>query len=202
MGCASSKILARSWRFQDDVERRLKRRPAKGLEELVSYKNGGEHLFALLSAANPSEEHEKNSTMPVESNAAVHVEIINTWELLAGLEEEEDDDDDDNKSAKEVTTDIGSKRKDMAKELSVLEVPPFEFAEAGSWKEWLQRDGQEPYVTPKFGRFSAPKRQHGDKREDEGVEFDPELVAQFEQAMNELAMDEEFVLRQITNGLE
>ncbi|KAG6474576.1 hypothetical protein ZIOFF_068514 [Zingiber officinale] len=185
MGCAASKILARSWHFQEDVERRLKRRPAKGLEELVSYKNGAEH--------------EKNSTMPVESNAVVHVETINTWDLLAGLAEDDDEEEDNDKTIeKEVTTNIDSKRKAMAKELSVLEVPPFEFAEKGSQKEWPQRDGQEPYVTPKFGKFSK----QGDKREDEGVVFDPELVAQFERAMNELATDEELVLRQITNGLE
>lgn len=174
MGCASSKVLARrSWRFRDDVERSLKGRPAKGLEELVSYKNGGEHLFALLSSVNPSEEHEKNPTTPVESN-------------VAGLEEEDEEKEYEKKS------EVGSKRKAMAKELSVLEVPPFEFA----------KGGQEPYVTPKFGKFYAPKTKHGDEREDEGAVFDPELVAQFERAMNELAIDEEFVLRQITNGLE
>lgn len=184
MGCASSKILATSWRFRDDdVERSLKRRPAKGLEELVSYKNGGEHLFALLSSVNPSDEHKKNSTVPVESNVAC-------------LEEEEEETEYKKKS------EVGSKRKAMAKELSALEVPPFEFAKAGSWKECLRREGQETYVTPKFGKFYAPKAKHGDKREDEEAVFDPELVAQFERAMNELATDEEFVLRQITNGLE
>ncbi|WOL12078.1 hypothetical protein Cni_G20842 [Canna indica] len=281
MGCVSSKILNRSLSFQEEVKNRLKRR-TKGVEELVNSNNGGDQLFALLRTAYPAvprkimppEEPEKNSSsLPVDHNES-DVEIINTWELLAGLDEEKvvehqkqqsENDEHNNEEYKfivsdgsststssssvsaekdkeekitrsrsihtveefdamekekqenedratksncrgneaenEITSRKGAKRKALAKDLAALKVPAFEFTKTGSLREWIQRGGQVTspgsYVTPKFGNFAAREPKFGKKTEDDLVVFDPEMVAQFEQAMIQLATDEEFVLRQI-----
>lgn len=96
----------------------------------------------------------------------------------------------------------GSRRKAMAKELTALKVPGFEFVRTGSLREWLQQGGQVfspgSYVTPKFGDLVSPGASNGDST----VLFDPELVEQFEQAMEQLTIEEESILKEITESLE
>lgn len=58
----------------------------------------------------------------------------------------------------------------------MIEVPSFQFAKAGNQKEWLQLVDE--------------------------VVFDPEMVVQFEDAINKLVTEEEFVLQSITNSSE
>ncbi|KAG1327354.1 putative Sm-like protein LSM7 [Cocos nucifera] len=99
----------------------------------------------------------------------------------------------------------GPKRKAMAKELTALKVPAFEFSRTGSLREWLKLGGQVfspgSYVTPKFGNFVSQDPRNGEIGCDRDV-FDPDLIAQFEQAMKQLTMEEEFVLEQIIESLE
>lgn len=98
----------------------------------------------------------------------------------------------------------GSKRKAMAKELAALSVPStmsssFEFSGAGGR---LSLGGQAPspgsYVTPKFGNFDDA----GAQRAKDVAMFDPELIAHFEQAMEQLTMEEDRILEKIIEGLE
>lgn len=96
----------------------------------------------------------------------------------------------------------GSKRKAMAKELTALKVPGFEFTRGGSLREWLSQGGQVfspgSYITPKFGNFVSPGANNGDN----AIFFDPELVEQFEQAMERLTIEEESILKGIIASLE
>ena len=57
------------------------------------------------------------------------------------------------------------------------------------------------YVTPKFGNFVSQDPRNGEMGCDHNV-FDPDLIAQFEQAMKQLTIEEEFVLKQIVESLE
>ncbi|CAL9134027.1 unnamed protein product [Musa textilis] len=273
MGCVSSKVLTRSGSFHEEVKRSLRGR-SNGSEELFGSKNGGDRLLALPSTANSAAEPEKNSSVSStehsetkQINKEKHtvdpetevsdVEIINTWELLAGLEEEEEEEEEEehqeqsesdehkteeykfvvgdelkapanfNSASDHKDEDLveaaqrrpseekphqslelpqerssaGSKREAMAKELAPLKLPSIEFSKTGSLKDWLRRGGQPispgSYVTPKFGDFVFPEPRCGDNRDDDNSVFDPDLVAQFEQAMNQLSMDEEFALQQI-----
>ncbi|XP_008805519.2 uncharacterized protein LOC103718460 [Phoenix dactylifera] len=99
----------------------------------------------------------------------------------------------------------GAKRKAMAKELTALKVPGFEFSRTGSLREWLKLGGQVfspgSYVTPKFGNFVSQDPGYGETGCVHNV-FDPDLIEQFEQAMKQLTMEEEFVLKQIIESLE
>lgn len=99
----------------------------------------------------------------------------------------------------------GPKRKAMAKELTALKVPAFEFSRTGSLREWLKLGGQVfspgSYVTPKFGHFVSQDPRNGETWGDHDV-FDPDLIAQFEQAMRQLTMEEEFILEQIIESLD
>lgn len=93
----------------------------------------------------------------------------------------------------------GSKRKALAKELTALKVPGFEFTRGGSLREWLSQGGQVlspgSYVTPKFGNFVCPGTGND-------ICFDPELVEQFEQAMERLTTEEESIIQEIIASLE
>ncbi|KAK3122069.1 hypothetical protein QOZ80_8BG0664700 [Eleusine coracana subsp. coracana] len=109
----------------------------------------------------------------------------------------------------------GAKRRARARQLGELNVPTtFGFSKSGSLRDWLRRGGQifspGSYVTPKFG--TAPPALPADELAG-GVEkktsekqqhavFDPELVAQFERAMEQLSEDEERVLTEILDALQ
>ncbi|XP_068642058.1 uncharacterized protein [Aristolochia californica] len=99
----------------------------------------------------------------------------------------------------------GFGRKAKAKELTSLSIPTSTSTPAvGSLGEWLDLGSQtyptSDYMTPKFGNFSLPvplKRNNSKER----VIFDPELVAAFEESLKEMTAVEEFVLKQIAEGL-
>lgn len=98
----------------------------------------------------------------------------------------------------------GSKRKVMAKELTALKVPGFEFTRGGSLREWLSQGGEVyspgSYITPKFGNFVSPDP--GANNGDNAIVFDPELVEQFERAMQQITIEEEGILEEIIASLE
>ncbi|CAL5013265.1 unnamed protein product [Urochloa decumbens] len=114
----------------------------------------------------------------------------------------------------------GARRRARARQLGELKVPAaaFDFSKSGSLRDWLRQGGQTfspgSYVTPKFG--SAPPvvpAEHGgaagekasgvqQQDEEEHEVFDPELVAQFERAMEQLSEDEGRVLDEILEALE
>ncbi|KAL6644598.1 hypothetical protein ACP70R_016206 [Stipagrostis hirtigluma subsp. patula] len=107
----------------------------------------------------------------------------------------------------------GAKRRARARKLGELNVPPaFDFSKSGSLRDWLLRGGQTfspgSYVTPKFGTAPAPPTEHGDggghkvAEQQQHAVFDPELIAQFERAMEQLSEDEERVLNDILEALE
>lgn len=229
MGCVSSKILvSRSLSFQEEVNKRLIERRAKAVELLNSQDaNAGDHLLTLPCAPNPastkakppsppSDHDEGSNASPAPEPEPVKFEIINAWELLADLDEEKEVTDDQKveeynfistggSTSGAVEHGSGAKRKAMAKELAALKVPPaFEFTKTGSLREWLQRGGQVvspgSYITPKFGSFVFPGA--SGREEDDAVVFDPEMVSQFEQAMTQLAADEELLLQRIAESSE
>jgi hypothetical protein len=105
----------------------------------------------------------------------------------------------------------GAKRRARARQLGELKVPTtFDFSKSGSLRDWLLRGGQifspGSYVTPKFGTAPAvPAERIGGEKTSERQHpavFDPELVAQFERAMEQLSEDEERVLTGILDALE
>lgn len=106
------------------------------------------------------------------------------------------------KQGRNATSEKGSRRKAMAKELTALNVPGFEFARSGSLKDWLLQGGQVyspgSYITPKFGNFISP----GANTEDSAMVFDPEMIEQFEHAIEQLTKEEECILKEIVESLE
>ncbi|XP_062192829.1 uncharacterized protein LOC133896269 [Phragmites australis] len=107
----------------------------------------------------------------------------------------------------------GAKRRARARQLGELKVPPaFDFSKSGSLRDWLLQGGQifspGSYVTPKFGTApTAPADHEGHKaaeqqQQQQHVVFDPELVAQFERAMEQQSEDGERVLTEILEALE
>ncbi|TVU05320.1 hypothetical protein EJB05_48478, partial [Eragrostis curvula] len=110
----------------------------------------------------------------------------------------------------------GSKRRARARQLGELKVPTtFDFSKSGSLRDWLLRGGQifspGSYVTPRFGTAPAvPAAERGgdentgekQQQQKQNAVFDPELVAQFERAMEQLSEDEERVLTEILEALE
>lgn len=99
----------------------------------------------------------------------------------------------------------GWKRKAMAKELTSLKFSPFEFSRTGSLREWLITGGQlqspGSYVTPKFGDFKVSVDKNIGSDSENSV-FDPILISEFEEAMQKLTMEEEFILKQIVESQE
>ena len=99
----------------------------------------------------------------------------------------------------------GAKRRARARQLGELSATPgFDFSKSGSLRDWLLGGGQMfspgSYVTPKFGSVPAAppeSAEHGER-----AVFDPELVAQLEEAMEELSVDEERVLREVLEVIE
>ncbi|WVZ92330.1 hypothetical protein U9M48_038405 [Paspalum notatum var. saurae] len=110
----------------------------------------------------------------------------------------------------------GARRRARARQLGELKVPAaFDFSKSGSLRDWLRQGGQTfspgSYVTPKFGTAAAVPAERGGRRGEEageerqqehGALFDPELVAQFERAMEQLSEDEGRVLEEILQALE
>ncbi|KAF8654502.1 hypothetical protein HU200_061692 [Digitaria exilis] len=111
----------------------------------------------------------------------------------------------------------GERRRARARQLGELKVPAaagFDFSKSGSLRDWLRHGGQifspGSYVTPKFGTAAplATAEHEGDdqkpseQQQQEHALFDPELVAQFERAMEQLSEDEGRVLEEILEALE
>ncbi|KAM3209797.1 hypothetical protein ACQJBY_064075 [Aegilops geniculata] len=99
----------------------------------------------------------------------------------------------------------GAKRRARARQLGELSATPgFDFSKSGSLRDWLLGGGQifspGSYVTPKFG--SVPAAPSESAEHGEPAVFDPELVAQLEEAMEELSVDEERVLREVLEVIE
>jgi tricin synthase len=108
----------------------------------------------------------------------------------------------------------GARRRARARQLGELNVPAaFDFSKSGSLRDWLRQGGQifspGSYVTPKFGAAPALPatakdggyQNHGEQQQEHAL-FDPELVAQFERAMEQLSEDEGRVLDGILEALE
>uniref|UniRef100_J3MU55 Uncharacterized protein n=1 Tax=Oryza brachyantha TaxID=4533 RepID=J3MU55_ORYBR len=107
----------------------------------------------------------------------------------------------------------GNKRRARARQLGELKVPTaFDFSKSGSLRDWLLHGGQifspGSYVTPKFGTTTAAPQERGVDHAGEPRPqpqqhsvFDPELVAQFEQAMERLSKDEERALEKILEAM-
>ena len=106
---------------------------------------------------------------------------------------------------------VGAKRRARARQLGELNVPAaaaafdFSISKSGSLRDWLRQGGQifspGSYVTPRFGT-SPPAERGGAAAGDQQALFDPELVAQFERAMEQLSEDEGRVLDEILEALE
>lgn len=99
------------------------------------------------------------------------------------------------------TCDTGSKRKALTKGLESLQIPSAaEFRKTGSLKDWLQNGGNisspGEYVTPKFGNYNKPKSKLSEEYRDDSV-FNPELVAAFEEFLEQLEVEEDSILEQI-----
>ena len=107
---------------------------------------------------------------------------------------------------------VGAKRRARARQLGELNVPAaafdFSISKSGSLRDWLRQGGQifspGPYVTPRFGTSPPAERGGGPAGEQQQQQalFDPELVAQFERAMEQLSEDEGRVLDEILEALE
>ncbi|KAL8096585.1 uncharacterized protein LOC141700145 [Apium graveolens] len=97
--------------------------------------------------------------------------------------------------------DTGLKRKALKKGLESLQIPSAaEFRKTGSLKDWLQNGGNisspGEYVTPKFGNYNKPKSKLSEEYRDDSV-FNPELVAAFEEFLQQLEVEEDSILEQI-----
>ncbi|PKU74809.1 uncharacterized protein LOC110111509 [Dendrobium catenatum] len=244
MGCVSSKIMTRSASFREEFQKRLQRRKTDSYEEIVI---SSDQFVAVLCSTNtvPNKRngHESSNqpsiTKDQESKDIIlakkvgeesqepesNIETINTWELLAGLEDDNEvqvqvekeeelskslnpikDDSETVEEAKkgelkkEGGGEKGLRRKVMAKELTNVKVPKFEFSRTGSLRDWLSQGGQVfspgSYVTPRFGSFGSATANGGGEASVKAV-FDPKLVAQLEEAMEEMTIEEEEILRQI-----
>lgn len=90
----------------------------------------------------------------------------------------------------------GWKRKAVAKGLKSLDVPSIEFPAVARLKQRVGVEGTTCYVTPKFGSYNVAPAQEKDSEESSRV-FSPELVAAFEDCMQQLQVDEESILREI-----
>lgn len=244
MGCVSSKIMTRSASFREEFQKRLQRRKTDSYEEIVISKNVTDQFVAVLCSSNTVpdmvKEHEsanQPSLTKEESKAILfaekvneepqepenNIETINTWELLAGLEDdnevEAEKEEELSKSLnpiKDVSETVeeakqGELKKEgggekvlrgkvMGMELNKVKVPKFEFSRTGSLRDWLSQGGQVfspgSYVTPRFGSFQPAAANGGDEGS-EKVVFDPKLVAQLEEAMEKMTVEEEDILKQI-----
>ncbi|KAL6990579.1 hypothetical protein U1Q18_008696 [Sarracenia purpurea var. burkii] len=100
----------------------------------------------------------------------------------------------------------GLKRKAIAKGLKSLQIPStIEFPSISSLGEWLHVGGQVyspgAYVTPKFGSYDIQTPLPSGKECREDSIFDPNLVAVFEECMQQMEV-EEVILKQIEQVME
>ncbi|XP_074576487.1 uncharacterized protein LOC141833004 [Curcuma longa] len=79
-----------------------------------------------------------------------------------------------------------------------------EFAKNTSLKDWLRQGSKAKHsrfsIASRFDSFAFPELGFVDERDEEPV-FDPKMLAQFEQAMDQLNTDEEFLLEEIIRRL-
>ncbi|KAJ7967891.1 RNA-binding protein [Quillaja saponaria] len=99
----------------------------------------------------------------------------------------------------------GNKRKIISERLESLRIPShIQFPAIASLRERLPVGGiysYGTYITPKFGSYSLPTC--GTSNEcSEDVVFSPELVAAFEQCMQQLQAEEENILKKIVENSE
>ncbi|KAF6145979.1 hypothetical protein GIB67_033338 [Kingdonia uniflora] len=92
MGCISSKIMTRSTSFQEELSRSLHRRNKgfPGLEELIFVSKNGDDIVSTANSSTVPEKpqsvtHPITNTRP--SGEPTRHHIINSWELMEGLEE-------------------------------------------------------------------------------------------------------------------
>ncbi|KAF3329784.1 hypothetical protein FCM35_KLT05115 [Carex littledalei] len=271
MGCISSKLLAKPGNFSETVSQSFQRRSNNVLQELISSSesNNDQQFLALLCSKNTATSIKPNGSEPTQlskdpnpapSPDPTKVETINSWELLAGLEEENEEKETDNHEVKNAEQNVegvingkarsfrtvedldviltssdsedsnnfviedssgssdksnssnssGAKRKTRARELAALELPAFEFGKSGSLRDWLLKGGQVfspgSYVTPKFGSSVQKEEIVNNNSKDEelvggGCVFDPEMLAQFEDAIEEMRREEESILNGIVERL-
>lgn len=226
MGCFSSKVAARTGSFKEDWSQSLQRR-IKGfplLEDIFVSKNPSDQRLAVVCTANPDDKKLKTS------DSAPPVETINTWELMADLEEQEEeeathlthrsqsfhmvDNSQEGVGKKKLSRskscsmveecgavlagegekdgsfkpERGLRRKTMARQLSALVIPTsVEFTALGSLPALSPESAAGEYVTPRFGKFGGPAAGGGPV-------FDPALVAEMEEELEEMTAAEELVV--------
>ncbi|KAJ0986971.1 hypothetical protein J5N97_005327 [Dioscorea zingiberensis] len=148
--------------------------------------------FDAMVAKTQSYESEKSLTSECSSSSSP-------------VSSEHDADGDSQNEIVDLQIEKGWKRKAMAKELTNLKFSAFEFSRTVSLREWLLVGGQMhspgSYVTPKFGDFDPHMGKNCDTESHNAV-FDPVLVSEFEEAMQKLTMEEEFILKQIVDSQE
>lgn len=87
------------------------------------------------------------------------------------------------------------------KEVGEVKAPSMEFTKNMSLREWLRQGSKTKH--PRFSvaqSFAFPELGFGDERDEELV-FDPEMLLQFEQAMDQLNTDEEFLIEEVIEKL-
>ncbi|XP_073311852.1 uncharacterized protein [Primulina huaijiensis] len=96
----------------------------------------------------------------------------------------------------ENTPEPGWKRKAAAKGLKSLDFSVIEFPAITRLRQWKQAEGQVyspgTYVTPKFGSYNDMKTKK--TREEEDAVFSPELLAAFEDCVQQLQIEEDSIL--------
>lgn len=108
---------------------------------------------------------------------------------------ERGEDDDLNVESREV----GWKRKAVARGLKSLDMPTQELPAIARLKQRMlvqgQIDSPGTYVTPKFGSYNAPAAQETETNRQQTTVFSPELVAAFEDCMQQLQVEQDCILR-------
>ncbi|XP_042442152.1 uncharacterized protein LOC122027292 [Zingiber officinale] len=112
-----------------------------------------------------------------------------------GVVKEESDKED------ELKDEAGAEQEATLKGVGVVKA---EFTKNTSLKDWLRQGskGKHPRfsIASRFGSFAFPELGFVNERDEEPV-FDPQMLAQFEQAMDQLNTDEEFLLEEIIKRL-
>ncbi|XP_073118470.1 uncharacterized protein [Henckelia pumila] len=99
----------------------------------------------------------------------------------------------------ENTRELGWKRKAAAKGLKSLDVSAIEFPAITKLRQWKQAEGQvyspRTYVTPKFGSYNDMKtKKTVEEESEEDTVFSPELLAAFEDCVQQLQIEEDSIL--------
>ncbi|XP_059658572.1 uncharacterized protein LOC132304886 [Cornus florida] len=120
---------------------------------------------------------------------------LNSGSLAEEMDSVEDAAEEGNVSEK------GIKRKSVAKGLRSLEIPStIELPTIGSLREWLHDGGQA--FTPKFGSYNLETCVSEKDGDDVDSIFSPEMVAAFEECMQQLEVEEESIIKQIEGSLK